>query len=78
LSPASVIAHPRTASRYLRQLAERFGEVAATIVPILEGCACERPCYAGRRSYGDQQERTDTESPANSLKLTRNGSIWYG
>jgi hypothetical protein len=41
---------------YLRQLAERFGEVAATIVPILDGCACERSCYACLRSYGNQQE----------------------
>jgi len=41
---------------YLRQLAERFGEVAATIVPILDDCACERSCYACLRSYGNQQE----------------------
>ncbi|MEV6985422.1 helicase-related protein [Sphaerisporangium sp. NPDC051017] len=41
---------------YLRQLAERFGEVAATLVPVLDGCACERSCYACLRSYGNQLE----------------------
>jgi ATP-dependent helicase YprA (DUF1998 family) len=41
---------------YLRQLAERFGEVAATLVPILDDCLCERSCYACLRSYGNQRE----------------------
>ncbi|MGY5058664.1 DEAD/DEAH box helicase [Streptomyces sp. 900105755] len=41
---------------YLRQLAERFGEVAATLVPVLDDCACERSCYACLRSYGNQLE----------------------
>jgi ATP-dependent helicase YprA (DUF1998 family) len=41
---------------YLRQLAERLGEVADAIVPVLDGCACEKSCYACLRSYGNQQE----------------------
>jgi hypothetical protein len=41
---------------YLRQLAERLGEVAGAIVPVLDGCACEKSCYACLRSYGNQQE----------------------
>ncbi|MFI7131328.1 DEAD/DEAH box helicase [Nonomuraea sp. NPDC050153] len=41
---------------YLRQLAERFGEVAAALVPVLDGCGCERSCYACLRSYGNQLE----------------------
>jgi ATP-dependent helicase YprA (DUF1998 family) len=41
---------------YLRQLAERFGEVAAALVPILDECTCERSCYACLRSYANQQE----------------------
>jgi len=41
---------------YLRQLAERFGEVAAVLVPVLDGCSCERSCYACLRSYGNQLE----------------------
>ncbi|MFJ6529988.1 DEAD/DEAH box helicase [Streptomyces longwoodensis] len=41
---------------YLRQLAARFGEVAAALVPVLEGCSCERSCYACLRSYGNQLE----------------------
>ncbi|MFJ9327352.1 DEAD/DEAH box helicase [Streptomyces sp. NPDC101230] len=41
---------------YLRQLAARFGEVAAALVPVLDGCSCERSCYACLRSYGNQRE----------------------
>ncbi|HEX6467881.1 MAG TPA: helicase-related protein, partial [Streptosporangiaceae bacterium] len=41
---------------YLRQLAERFGEVAAALVPVLDNCSCERSCYACLRSYGNQLE----------------------
>ncbi|MEU8202922.1 DEAD/DEAH box helicase [Streptosporangium sp. NPDC049046] len=41
---------------YLRQLAERFGEVAQVLVPVLDGCSCERSCYACLRSYGNQLE----------------------
>lgn len=41
---------------YLRQLAERFGEVAATLVPVLDDCTCERACYACLRSYNNQLE----------------------
>lgn len=41
---------------YLRQLAERFGEVAATLVPVLDNCTCDRSCYACLRSYGNQLE----------------------
>jgi hypothetical protein len=41
---------------YLRQLAERFGEVAAALVPVLDECTCERACYACLRSYNNQLE----------------------
>lgn len=41
---------------YLRQLAERFGEVAAALVPVLEDCSCEQSCYACLRSYSNQLE----------------------
>ncbi|MGY2031348.1 DEAD/DEAH box helicase [Nocardia gipuzkoensis] len=41
---------------YLRQLAERFGEVATALVPVLDGCTCERACYACLRSYNNQLE----------------------
>jgi hypothetical protein len=41
---------------YLRQLGERFGDVAAAILPVLDGCECEKSCYACLRSYGNQQE----------------------
>lgn len=41
---------------YLRQLAERFGEVAATLVPVLDDCTCDSACYACLRSYGNQLE----------------------
>lgn len=41
---------------YLRQLATRFGEVAAALVPVLDDCSCERSCYACLRSYGNQLE----------------------
>lgn len=41
---------------YLRQLAERFGEVAAALVPVLDDCTCERACYACLRSYNNQLE----------------------
>ena len=41
---------------YLRQLAEQFGEVAATLVPVLDECSCERSCYACLRSYSNQME----------------------
>jgi ATP-dependent helicase YprA (DUF1998 family) len=49
---------------YLRQLAERLGEVADAIVPVLDGCACEKSCYACLRSYGNQQESHLLASPA--------------
>ncbi|WP_344597754.1 DEAD/DEAH box helicase [Actinomadura vinacea] len=41
---------------YLRQLAERFGEVAAVLVPVLDNCSCERSCYACLRSFSNQLE----------------------
>ncbi|NGM14212.1 DEAD/DEAH box helicase [Verrucosispora sioxanthis] len=41
---------------YLRQLAQQFGEVAATLVPVLDGCSCEQSCYACLRSYNNQVE----------------------
>ncbi|WP_238845981.1 DUF1998 domain-containing protein [Nocardia terpenica] len=41
---------------YLRQLAERFGEVAAALVPDLDECTYERACYACLRSYNNQLE----------------------
>ncbi len=41
---------------FLRQFAERLGEVAAAIVPVLDGCACEKSCCACLRSYGNQQD----------------------
>ncbi|GAA1966291.1 DEAD/DEAH box helicase [Catenulispora subtropica] len=41
---------------YLRQLGERFGEVAAALVPVLDDCDCEKSCYACLRSYGNQLE----------------------
>jgi len=50
-------------------------EVAATIVPILDDCACAGTCYACSRSYGNQQEAellTATSSPSSSVaSLTR-------
>jgi hypothetical protein len=36
--------------------ADTRAQVAATIAPTLDGCACERSCYACLRSYGNQQE----------------------
>jgi hypothetical protein len=41
---------------YLRQLGERFGEIAAALVPVLDECDCERSCYACLRSYNNQAE----------------------
>lgn len=41
---------------YLRQLAQQFGEVAATLVPVLDNCSCEQSCYACLRSYNNQAE----------------------
>ena len=41
---------------YLRQLAQQFGEVTATLLPVLEDCTCERSCYACLRSYNNQTE----------------------
>ena len=41
---------------YLRQLAERFGEVADSLLPVLDDCSCERSCYACLRSYHNQTE----------------------
>ncbi|MGW4891007.1 DEAD/DEAH box helicase [Kitasatospora sp. NPDC004240] len=41
---------------YLRQLAERFGDVAKSLLSVLDDCSCERSCYACLRSYGNQLE----------------------
>ncbi|MGI8810544.1 MAG: DEAD/DEAH box helicase [Acidimicrobiales bacterium] len=41
---------------YLRQLAERLGEVAAVVVPVLDRCVCESACYACLKSYANQDE----------------------
>ena len=53
---------------YLRQLAERLGEVAAATVPVLDDCAREKSCYACPRSYGDQQE-SDRSDPHHRHQL---------
>ena len=41
---------------YLRQLGERLGEVAAVVARVLDGCGCERACYACLKSYANQDE----------------------